>query len=479
MKLGTFQRAAMLVAGSCAAAVAFAAPQTRAPAPRTTAPRPAARPAAPAPVPAQAEASASAPGPSATNLNLPANPQFLGDNSSVRKATAIVNGAVITGTDVDQRLALFLIANGGAAAQLPPDQMQAIREQVLRDLVDETLEIQAAEQEKIKVTEGEITQYYGRYAQNFKMSPQQFTAFLKANGSSANSVRRRIWGEIAWSRLQRNRIEPFVNVSEEEAKQVMNRLNAAKGTQEYRVAEIFLSATPESAPTVRANADRILQQLRQGGSFQAYARQFSEASTAAVGGELGWVRPEQLPDPLAAAIKAMPVGGVSEPIAIPGGYSILALEDSRQVLTADPRDATLSLKQLSITFAKGAPREAMEAKLQELVRTSQSMGGCGGADVAAQRIGAEVVTNDQVKVRDLPGPLQNTLLGLQVGQATAPFGSVNERVSVLVLCGRDDPPAAGNLSLEQVYNQLTEARVNMRARRYLRDLRRDAVIDYR
>jgi peptidyl-prolyl cis-trans isomerase SurA len=198
-----------------------------------------------------------------------------------------------------------------------------------------------------------------------------------------------------------------------------------------------------------------------------------------VGGELGWVRPEQLPDPLAAAIRTMPVGAVSDPIAIPGGFSILALEDSRQVLTADPRDATLSLKQLSIGFAKGTPRDAMEAKLQELVRTSQSIGGCGGAEAAAQRIGAEVVTNDQVKVRDLPGQLQNILLGLQVGQATAPFGSVNERVSVLVLCGRDDPPAAGELSYEQVFNQLTEARVNMRARRYLRDLRRDAVIDYR
>jgi peptidyl-prolyl cis-trans isomerase SurA len=357
--------------------------------------------------------------------------------------------------------------------------MKAVREQVLRDLVDETIEIQAAEQEKIKVTDAEINQYYGRYAQNFKQSPAQFTAFLRANGSSALSVKRRIWGEIAWSRLQRSRIEPYVNVSEDEVKQVMNRLNAAKGTQEYRVAEIFLSATPETAATVRANADRILQQLKQGGAFGAYARQFSEASTAATNGELGWVRAEQLPDPLAAAVRQMPVGGVSEPIAIPGGYSILALEDSRQVLTADPRDAVLSLKQLSITFTPNMPRPAVEAKIQELVRTTQSMGGCGGAEAAAQRIGAEVITNDQVKVRDLPTQIQTSLLGLQVGQSTAPFGAVNEKVSVLVLCGRDDPPAAGDVSFEQVYNQLTEARVNMRARRYLRDLRRDAVIDYR
>jgi peptidyl-prolyl cis-trans isomerase SurA len=146
---------------------------------------------------------------------------------------------------------------------------------------------------------------------------------------------------------------------------------------------------------------------------------------------------------------------------------------------ADPRDATLSLKQLSMGFAKGMPRDAIEAKIKELVAASQSMGGCGGAEAAAQRLGAEVVTNDQVKVRELPTQLQNTLLALQVGQATAPFGAITDKVSVLVLCGRDDPPAAGDISYEQVFNQLTEARVNMRARRYLRDLRRDAVIDYR
>ena len=42
-------------------------------------------------------------------------------------------------------------------------------------------------------------------------------------------------------------------------------------------------------------SQRIVDQVRQGASFLAYARQFSEASTAAVGGDLGWMRPEQLP----------------------------------------------------------------------------------------------------------------------------------------------------------------------------------------
>jgi peptidyl-prolyl cis-trans isomerase SurA len=198
-----------------------------------------------------------------------------------------------------------------------------------------------------------------------------------------------------------------------------------------------------------------------------------------VGGDLGWVRPEQLPEQLAAAVRQIPVGVVSDPIAIPGGFSIISVTDTRQVLTADPRDAVLSLKQMSVAIPAGIAKPEAEAKIQQLVQTTQTMGGCGGAEAAAQRIGAEVVANDQVKVRDLPPVLQNSVLTLQPGQSTTPFGSTQGSISVLVLCGRDDPAPVGAVSFDQVYSQLAEARVNMRARRLLRDLRRDAVVDYR
>jgi peptidyl-prolyl cis-trans isomerase SurA len=377
---------------------------------------------------------------------------------------------------VDHRIALIRLANGG---NIPPEEEPRLRQQVLRNLVDETLQIQAAEAEDIKIDAKELDQYFGRYAENFKQTPQQFAAYLRSAGSSDRSIKRQIHGELAWTRLQRRQIEPFVNVSEEEVQSVIARLNAARGTKEYRVSEIFISATPETAAEARANAQRIVDQLRGGASFMAYARQFSEASTAAVGGDLDFVRAEQLPEALAAAVEQMPVNTVSNPIAVPGGFSIIAVTDTRQVLTADPRDAVLSLKQMSITFPANTPRPTVESRIAQLVSTGQSMGGCGRAEEAAVKIGAEVVSNDQVKVRELPAPLQQTLLGLGIGQQTPPFGAVNDRISILVLCGRDDPAAVTEVTFDDVHNRLAANRVDLRARRYLRDLRRDAVVDYR
>ena len=409
-------------------------------------------------------------------LKLPQNPELFGTAMpSVVKATAIVNGDVITQTDVDQRLSLLVLANG---VQVPPDEVDRLRQQVLRNLIDETLEVQAAKQDKIVVKKSDIDRTLQRVAADAKQTPDQLAALLESHGSSIDSMRRQIEGEIAWQRLQRDKIEDSVSVGDDEVKAVLDRMKAAKGTEEYRVGEIFLSSTPATEAQTLQNANKILQQLKSGASFATYARQYSEASTAAVGGDLGWVRPEQLPQPLAAAIREMGPGTVSNPIPVPGGVSILAVADTRKILTRDPRDAVLSLKQVSINFTKGTTREQAEPVLERFADAAKNIGGCGGAEKIAADFHGEVVSSDNVKMRDLPPTLQQMMLPMQVGQATQPFGSVDQAVRVLVICGRDevDPTAP---TYDDVYNQLNEERVNMRAQRYLRDLRRDAVIEFR
>ena len=424
----------------------------------------------------QADGQNSPPINTSQSLHLPQNPQVFGAGMPpVIKATAIVNGDVITQTDVDQRLALLAIANGN---EIPADQVDALRQQVLRNLIDETLQIQAAKTDKIEIKKADIDKTVERVASGVKQSPQQLADYLQTHGSSIESLRRQIEGEIAWSRLQRDKIESGVSVGDDEVKSILQKMNASKGTEEYRVGEIFLSSTPYTQEQTLQNATKILEQLKNGASFAGYARQYSEASTAAVGGDLGWVRPEQLPTPLAAALKQMGPGTISDPIPVQGGVSIIAVQDTRKVLTADPRDAVLSLKQVSITFPKGTSREQAEPIVARFADAAKNIGGCGGADKIASDFHGEVVTSDQVKMRDLPVTLQQMMLPMQVGQATQPFGSLEEGVRVLVICGRDEAEANAP-TYDDIYSQLNEERVNMRARRYLADLRRDAVIEFR
>ena len=410
-------------------------------------------------------------------LAIPQNITMFGQNDpNVRKATAVVNGDIITGTDVDQRLALILAANEN---KVSAEESQRLRAQILRNLIDETLQIQEAKSADIVVEDAEVDQTYNRVAQqNFSQNPKAMDAYLTRIGSAPASLKRQIRGELSWQRLLRRNVQPFINVSDTEVKENLERLKASKGTEEYRVGEIFLSASPESKPAVFENAKRIVEQLRQGGSFVAYARQYSEASTAAVGGDLGWIRLPQLPAELAAAARDMTPAQLAGPIEINGGFSIIYLIDKRQVMTADPRDAVLSLKQVSIAFPAGTTPADATKKAGEFATVMKSARGCGTVDAVAAGIGAQVVQNDQVKARDLPGPLQESILKLQIGETSPPFGSIGEGVRVLMVCGRDDPKVDNGPTFEDLMSQMEDDRVNKRAQSYLRDLRRDAVIDY-
>jgi peptidyl-prolyl cis-trans isomerase SurA len=408
-------------------------------------------------------------------LNIPQDLRVIGRGAepNVARATAIVNDEIITRTDIDHRAALFTASQ---RVQLPPEEMERLRAQVLRNLIDETLQIQAAAENDIAITPREINGYYERYAKSFGHTPQTFTAYVRSIGSSERSVKRQIQGELSWDQLKRRLMQ--VSVQDEEVQQILDRLNASRGSSEYRVAEIFLDATPENAAQVRAAASQIVEQVRRGGSFQAFARQYSKASTAATGGDLGWVRAEQLPQELAAVVQSMPVQAISDPVQVPGGYSVIALVDSRQVLVANPRDAVLSLMQMAIELPPGSTEATARQKAEQLAQATQTMGGCGGAAAAATRVGAELVSNDSMKVRDLPAPLQEVLLNMSIGQATRVYGST-EGVRVFILCGRDDPQATPAPTFSSIADQIEEQRMNRQAQRYLRDLRRDAVIEYR
>ncbi|WP_373488616.1 peptidylprolyl isomerase [Blastomonas sp.] len=410
-------------------------------------------------------------------LNVPEGLTIFGEQDpNVRRATAIVNGEIITGTDVDQRVALILAAN---EAPVSEEEEGRLRLQVLRNLIDETLQIQEAAGNDITVEEAQVERTYAQVAtQNFRRDTSALDTYLASIGSSPRSLKRQIRGELAWQRLLGRNVTPFINVSEEEVKEVIERLQAAKGTEEYRIGEIYLSANSQNRTEVAANAQRIVQQLQQGGSFVGYARQFSEASTAAVGGDLGWIQLGVLPASMVAVARDMQVGQLAGPIEIPGGFTIMYLIDKRQVLTANPRDALMSLKQLSLAFPPGITEGEATRRASEFATATRGIRGCGAADSVAAQLGATVTNNDQVPVRELPAPLQDTLLALSIGEATQPFGSVTEGVRVLVLCGRDDPQAEGGPNPEQLMASMEDEKVNRRAQIYLRDLRRDAVIEY-
>lgn len=394
---------------------------------------------------------------------------------NVYRPTARVNGDIITQTDVDERAALFRFVN---RLELSPEEYEQLKVQVFAALVDEKLKLQEAKANDIVITDDVVRARFDQVAAQYGERPLAFAKTLADAGSSSLSLAAQLRSEMAWDRLLGRKVEPFTSVSKEEVQGLIDRMKLDKGKVEYRLAEIYLSASPATAQATFDNATRIVEQIKQGGSFGEFARQFSEASTAAVGGDLGFVRLDQLPPSLAQTAQTLQPGQLAGPIEVPGGFSIVYLVDVKRILTADARDAVLSLKQMSMPLAATTSPAAANALAAKFVAATQQLNGCGSVDAVAAQLGASVVSRDDVSMRDIPPQLQNTLLSLAVGRATQPFGSQGEGISVLVLCGRELPSDLAAPSVDDVERQLLNEKVEKRAKRYLRDLRLDALIQY-
>jgi peptidyl-prolyl cis-trans isomerase SurA len=427
----------------------------------------------PQPAPQQQDATAAL----AAQLDLPADLKIFGKaDPNVRKPTAIVNDTVLTGTDVEQRLNLIVALN---KLNLKPEERDQYRMMILRQLIDETLQIQEAKANEITVDAKEIDSSFAAVARRLQKTPEQLRAFLRQAGASERTMRKQIEGEVAWSRVLRRKVD--INVSDEEAKAVIDRLKAAQGSEEYHVYEIYLNATEDRKQEVYAGMQRIIQQMKEGAPFDYLAKTYSESSTKGQGGDLGWVKlaPGLLPDEMAKAVEEMTPGQVAGPIPLATGFSIVYLADKRKVGMADPRGAKLSLRQITITFPKGTTEAQAQGRAGQFAQATQAIKGCGDAANVAAAQNAEMVEKDGIVIGDLPPALQQIILPLQVGQVTQPFGTIEDGVRVLVVCGRDDPPPANLPSEDQVKEQLEDQRVNLRANRMLRDIRRDALIEYR
>ncbi len=406
-------------------------------------------------------------------LELPNGQKFFGKvDPNTRRATAIVNGEILTGTDVEHRLSLLLAIQNASPSEAEKEQL---RPQILANLIDETLQIQEAKANEIEVTSADVVSRAERRSQElFRRPISELPAYLKEIGSSQDSFIRFVEGQIAWSRLLARNVR--VNVSEQEVNAILDKLKADKGKTEYRVSEIYLSFNQQNQEAVIETSKRILESLQQGGNFQSLAQRFSEATTSATGGDLGFVKPEVLPTSMAQALATLEIGQLVT-VPVPGGLSILLLTDKKQILTTDARDSILSLKQISVDIPKDADQATIASTVENFNARTRNIKGCGQVEEVAATFNGEVGSNPNLVARQLPPGLQDAMLKLQVGQTTQVFRDVNG-VTVFVLCGRDQPKEAKLPTFDEIMVPLENERIDRRANIYLRDLRRDAIIEY-
>lgn len=395
----------------------------------------------------------------------------------VERIVAVVNDEVISAFDLEQRLRLLMLFSGRRSSSA---EMQRIAPQVLGRLIDERLRLQEANRYNISVSENELDREVADIEKRNKFSAVPFQEYLEARNISLATVKSQLRSDLAWTKLVSQRLRQTMTISDDEVDEELKRIKASQGMPEYLASEIFLVVESTSKDAVmRQNAVQLVKQIREDGTdFATLARQFSDGSTAARGGDMGWVQQHQLTKEVAAALDALEPGQVSDPIPSNGGYLIAYLRERRLQMVANPDNTKVALKQIILPASETTPKEESQVHLALAETIRSTVTDCDDMT----RVAAEIDPSTSgdlgtVRLGDLPPDLRRMVRDLPVGTISAPT-QTKLGVLLLMVCDRVEPKV-DLPDHERIRRRLLGKKFELLSRRYLRDLRRIAYVDTR
>lgn len=393
------------------------------------------------------------------------------------RIAAVVNDQVISVQDLDSRLKMVMLSSN-----LPdtPQMQKRLAPRVLRTLIDEQLQLQQAKRKHVTATDAELKRAIAQLEQQNHMQPGQLMTFLKAHGIEPSALLNQITAAIVWAKLVRRRAVETNPISDEQIEHTLARLKRNADEPESHVAEIFLPVdNPDQDASVKQFADRLTQQMRQGARFSAIAQQFSQSATAAVGGDIGWVRPDELDPRLGKAIAGMQPGELSPPIRTRAGYYLLLVLDRRSGKPGDPGDATMHLAQVVFPMPPGASPAVRRA----VIAAAESVRAAAPANCAQlMKIGkahsSPLTSEGALRVSQIAPAMRKVLMTLPVGKPSAPIVQKNG-VGIVMVCAKNAPQVAASPTRQQVEELLIRRRLDRIARSYMLQLRQAAYVDVR
>ncbi len=409
------------------------------------------------------------------------------DSDSV---VATVNDETISDFELRQRVALYLALNG-INQQLTTEQRTRIRSQILDVLEAEKVQLQEAVKKKITVSPVEVDKRLNAMMQDYKFTIQQLRQNLTNAGASEEALRAQITASLAWQKTVQDEYGDRVNVTPEMVATEMARYAEGANKPHYHVMEIFLPIdNPEQEAKVKKDAEEVETQLHQGAPFPVVARQFSQHPTAATGGDMGWINEGQLAAELNAALAKMEVGAISPPIRSTGGYYVLGLRERQEPLGTKISDAptgptgpagTLPLARLLFPVDPRTPKPQVEEIMKVAVQIQQHYASCKQLDELHGKMQGTVYMDlGDAKLSDLSPQIQEAMKDSKPGEAAMPFTD-EAGVELIGRCDkRIEVKTAYTMPTKQaVEDQLFQNQIAALARRYLRDLKRDANIQVR
>lgn len=123
-------------------------------------------------------------------------------HAHAQQIVALVNGQPITALDVEYRSKFMQLSTKKVPA----------RKEVIDSLIDEILEVNEAKRFTLEVPDADVDNAFTRIATNMGLDAQKFAQVLASSGTNADTLKRRLRAQIAWTSLVRGRFKASLEI---------------------------------------------------------------------------------------------------------------------------------------------------------------------------------------------------------------------------------------------------------------------------
>jgi peptidyl-prolyl cis-trans isomerase SurA len=416
----------------------------------------------------------------------------------VDRIVAVVDDDVVVRSELDTELAKVIPQLKRKGTQLPAKDV--LENQVLERLILAKLQLAAAEQAGINVSEDLLSQAVGNIAQKNGLSMAQFRQALKANGISFHDFREQIRNQVTMRRLQERVVGKRIRVTDREVDAYIARKPQLPTKPEstprrtrrsaYHILHILV-AVPEGAVAAelqkaKEKATEIVKKLRSGSDFKTVALAESDGRMALEGGDLGWRKANEVPTMFAKEVRSMKKGAVSNPIRSPSGFHVIKLKDYKGGIIPKRKSSSPIVNQsrvrhILVKTNEITSDEDAKLRLQQLLQRIKggdnfnALARSHSDDTASALKGGEL---GWINPGDMVPEFEQQLEGLAPGQLSQPFRTPFGW-HIVQLMEQRKYDSSQEVLKNQAREIIRQRKMGEETELYLRQLRDDAYIEIR
>ena len=247
-----------------------------------------------------------------------------------------VNNEIITNIDIENEIRYLVALN---------NELKETSEEILKNLAK-----QSVIKEKIK--KKEVSKYFkfntsqefldtvikSYYTKLGIDSLENFKIYLQEYDLELDIVKNKIEIELLWNQLIGRQYQDQIIINKKDLENKVEKyLKENELTKEFNLSEIVFQIKNDNEVIKKKLIKKDIVEK----GFKSAANIYSISESSKFGGELGWIKSNQLSNKILDILTNLSIDGISEPIKIPNGYMILKINDIREITIEKDKEKIL------------------------------------------------------------------------------------------------------------------------------------------